>query len=155
MRGEAGPAILGRIVAFQQDDLVGLHVGDIVPAVLRPVANRIDLARPVLIDQIRRHEIILAHTFRIAEGQRHILHRPSDRPPDIDHRKPVLEPGLGLRRFQKVPHALWSGFDRIVVVNVSHRLARFVFALFGLRRAAHVVIEDHNVRSAPTPAMEA
>jgi hypothetical protein len=54
---KARPAILGRIVAFDQDRFVGPHLGHVEPTVSGVVPDAVGLAYPVAVDQIRGDEI--------------------------------------------------------------------------------------------------
>src|SRR4051794_2091295 len=66
MRGKARPAILGRIVAFDQDRFVGPHLGHVEPTVSGVVPDAVGLAYPVAVDQIRGDEIRESDARRVA-----------------------------------------------------------------------------------------
>ena len=84
MGGKARPAVLGRIVAFDQDRFVGPHLGNVEPTVSRVVPDAVGLAYPVAVDQIRGDEIREGDARRVANSERCIAQRPADRSPDVD-----------------------------------------------------------------------
>src|SRR5260370_41041454 len=81
---KARASILLRIVALDQQRLVALHIREIEPATVRVELEPVGLADSVLIDEIARHVILGRDTPRVANRQRRILQRSSNRPPDVD-----------------------------------------------------------------------
>src|ERR1700757_2856394 len=83
MGGEPRP-IGGRIVAFDQDRFVGLHLRYVEPAVGGVVSDAVDLAGSIAIDQIGGDKVREGYGRRVADGEWRIAERPADRAPHID-----------------------------------------------------------------------
>src|SRR6516225_3085556 len=115
--------IRGRIVAFDQDRFVRLHLRYVEPAVGRIVLDAVDLAGSIAIDQIGGDKISEGDGRRVADGQWRIAQRPPDRAPHIDDFEPMAEQFFRLFA-HKIAHALRAGIDRVVIVNGGDRLAR-------------------------------
>src|SRR6266478_8145793 len=121
--GKACRTVFGRIVAFDQDRLVGPHLRHIEPAVSGVVSDAVGLAFPIAVDQIRGDEIRKGDTRRIANGERRVTQRPANRPPYIDDLEAVAQQLLGFLAHQ-VAHPLRAGLHGIVVVDTGDWLAR-------------------------------
>ena len=67
--------IRGRIVAFDQDRFVCLHLGYVEPAVGRVVPDAVDLAGSIAIDQIGGDKIREGDGCRVADGEWRIAQR--------------------------------------------------------------------------------
>src|SRR5271156_2782971 len=70
MRGKASAAIFRRIVALEEQYFVPLHLREIVPAMIRAVLERVNLARAIAVLEISRNEVGKRHALRVADGQR-------------------------------------------------------------------------------------
>src|SRR6266852_4415817 len=95
---KARSSILLRIVALDQQCLVALHIREIEPTVIWIVSEPVGLADSVLIDEVARHVILGRDTPRVANRQRRILQRSSNRPPYIDLRETAFEQRISLVR---------------------------------------------------------
>src|SRR6266404_3308614 len=144
--GKACLTVLGRIVAFDQDRLVGAHLRQIEPAVSWVVSDAVGLAFPIAVDQIRGDEISKGDTRRITNGERRVTQRPANRPPHIDDLEAVAQQLLGFLAHQ-VAHPLRAGLHSIVVVDTGDRLSRGPGRAIDAARdaAADRVVEYHHL----------
>jgi len=142
--GKACPPVFHRVVALQQHGFAGLQVREIEPALLRIIGDRIDLARPLLVYQVGRDQVLLFYTGGITHGQGLILGRDIDRPPDIVHTKSVLQERFGLFGREQVSDTGGAGSNRIVVVGKENGRANSHLALLGSWPTSHVVIKHHD-----------
>ncbi|MBL9035394.1 MAG: XRE family transcriptional regulator [Rhodospirillaceae bacterium] len=147
VRGEAGAAVLRRIVALDQQRLVRPQRGEIEPAMRRVVGDAVDLAGAVGIDKIGGDEIRWLCAARIGEGERRVGHGAGDRAPDIDDGEAPAERVRRIRRRQQVADALRAGFLGVVVVGDIDRRARLGAAVVVADAADRVVEDQHLARA--------
>ena len=88
----------------------------------RVVGDRVGLADALLVDEIRRHEVVLTYRAGIAQRERRILQRPLDRTPQIDHLHPPLQQLVGLVGDQ-VADPLRAGSAGVVDMDPGRGLA--------------------------------
>ena len=89
MAGEFRAAVIGAVIALEQDDLVGLHVGDVKSAMHRAVLNRIDRSGQMrclqivfqVVPDLGRDEIVARGRARMAHGEWESLYWSDYRPP--------------------------------------------------------------------------
>src|SRR5437588_665796 len=94
--GSEACLIRSRIVAFDQDRFVRLHLRYVEPAVGGVVSDAVDLAGPIAIEQIEGDKIREGYSRRVADGEWRIAERPADRAPHIDDFEPMAEQLFGL-----------------------------------------------------------
>jgi len=115
--------IRGRIVAFDQDRFVRLHLRYVEPAMGGVVSDAVDLAGSIAIDQIGGDKIREGDGRRVADGERCIAQRPADRTPEIDHLHAALEQMFRLVAKQ-IAHPLRPGLRGMVDMDARRRLPR-------------------------------
>jgi len=105
MRGIARQAVGGVIEALEQNNLVRLHVRKIKPFLSHAVPDLKYFTLSVLINQIRRHEVIRPNGPGIGHGERQALRRYADGAPYVDHGEAMAEVtlGLGFRHYVSDP----------------------------------------------------
>lgn len=114
-----------------------------------PVPYRIRLPPPIRINQLRHHQIAIAHAVRVRHRQRVPLHR-LDRAPHVDDLHAAFEQ---LRRFggQVVRHARQRRAVRLVDVDALDGAAQTQTVVRGFcarRRAPDRVVEDEDAGGA-------
>src|SRR6202041_3549521 len=146
VRREAGGALACRVVAADDDRLVGLHLRKIVPALAGAVGDAVNLAGAVGVAQIGGDEVVGVEGLGVAEGERRAQQRTGERPPYIVDREAVLQQLGGLVAHQ-VAHALRRRPGGVVVVDAARRqLDRATRAGFG--GVAYDVVEGDDLRGA-------
>src|ERR1700722_13508655 len=105
MRRHASSPVMGRVIAFEQERFVPLHMREIVPSMFRVEMDREDFAAPMRINQSINHEIRRIDTPRVAQPERRLLYRPRNRTPYVDNRESMLEQLIRLFR-KKITHPL-------------------------------------------------
>src|SRR5215471_18565450 len=113
--------ICGRIVAFDQQSFVRLHLRCVKPAVRRVVFDAVDLAGSIAIDYIGGDKVCKGDGRRVADGEWRVAQRPSDRAPYVDDFEAMVEQLFSLLAHQ-IADALRTGLDRIIVVDRRDRL---------------------------------
>ncbi len=109
--------------------------------------NAHGLAQPVLIDQIRGHQIFRAHRLRVANRQRLGLHGRADRSPYLNYREAAADQIIRLVR-QKIAHALARRALGVIVMDDRHRLAHGFLLAFAFVLDADGLVEHHHAPGA-------
>src|SRR5271166_1705881 len=91
MSRKPGSAILGGVIAFDQDGLVRPHLRHVEPPVRGVVSDAVGLARPIAIDKVGGYEIRERDAGRVADGERRIAQGSADRSPHIDDLEAAAE----------------------------------------------------------------
>ena len=126
MRRPAGTAVQLGVVAFQQDEFVGLHLREIDPAMVRAVAGAVDFADPVLVFQVHENHVVVDQRLGVADAERNFFDCAFDRAPDIHIDIAFLQRRRGLVGGQQISDALRRGQVGVVVVDHMYRLAQLV-----------------------------
>ena len=123
-----------------------LHLRRVQPAMARFECRVVNLARSVLVDQIRRHEIARLDAPCIAERKRRIAHGFPDRPPDIDESKAPREKPVGFAGHEIADAARCRCF-RVIDMHARggqpHAAQPIVF---GRHAAAKRAVKNENAR---------
>ena len=85
VRPEPGAPVGCGVVALQQQRFIDVHLREIEPPVIGMIGDRISLALPVGLNEVRRHQILLRDAGTITHCKRRVAQRTLDRPPQIDH----------------------------------------------------------------------
>jgi hypothetical protein len=88
---KARATVLLRVVALEQEGLVGLHVWEVKPSMSKIEDEAQSFAYAIRINEIARDGIIGSDAPCIAERQWRILQRPVDGAPDIDFGELALQ----------------------------------------------------------------
>src|SRR6187431_3071448 len=83
MRPEPRTAVGCRIVALQQQRLVGPHFRNVVPAMVRVVFDRVGFTAAVRVNQVGSDEIAGLDGLAVGHCKRRIAQGSPDRPPDV------------------------------------------------------------------------
>src|SRR5207249_11040833 len=127
------------VVALEHHRLVRPHVRKIEPTMTGVKGQRIDLARAVRVQEVRRNQVPRTDASRIAHGERGGLDRSADRLPDVDDREALAEQRFRLRAGE-IANALRSRSLRVIVVSKPYGLLGKTLGGLRLRRSAHVVV---------------
>src|SRR5579885_322724 len=93
MRGEAGSALRGRVEAFEQERLAGVHRGEVVPSVAGAKSEQINFVLDALAG---RAQVGGREGLGVAYGEGAFPDDAGDRAPDVDHGVTAREEGRGL-----------------------------------------------------------
>src|SRR6266508_5140791 len=141
--GPARPAIFTRVKGFKNYRLVGLHIREIIPTMLRIKCAVIYFADAVRVNARAGDQLLRANAPRVSNGQWLSLDWISNRTPDLHDGKSALDQLVGLVGKQ-VAHALRAGPLGIIIVRVTYGAADlFRFTHRAVCRAQRVV-KDQN-----------
>ena len=153
----AGASVDSRVEALQEDHLIGLHVGCVVPAVVRTVLKRehladmgrgLEIALLEVLD-LRCDEILKPGASRIADRERMVPDRTDERPPDVDQCGSLAEQVARVVVLENLSNPLGSRTQRVVVVGAFNRLADA--GLLARRTGARLLVLHvvHDLEHAP------
>lgn len=106
MGGEAGTAVVGRVIPFDQQGFVTAHVRKIVPALARIVRQVVDLTDTVRIDQVGGQQVIGVERRCVQQGQRRAFDGPTYGAPEVDLNYRDCRQRVGLLAAQDVADTL-------------------------------------------------
>ena len=117
--------IISGIKCLDEQHFVWFHPVKIIPPVIRVIAREQQLANSIFRASFYSMQIFRQHTLSVTNGEGRCEHRVSDRSPHIHNSESLLQDGLRCLLAQNIANPLWSGSDRVVIVNNGARLPGF------------------------------
>ena len=131
MNRKTGAPVGCRIEGLEQQRLVHLHLGEVVPALSGIVQGDLQFSSAIPGSTFDRNQVFATDRRGVAQYQRVVENRPGDLTPDVDDGEAPLQQFFRFIEVirEVVTQSLDAGSSRVIVMHDIRRLANTLFSL--------------------------